>query len=229
MTGASGIGVVIVDDHPLIRAGLRAVVDDDPGLRLLGEGGSGAEAVELVRTHRPDVLLVDIRMPLPDGSAGLNGIEVTRRVCADSPSIAVLVLTMVDDDAAVLAALRAGARGYLLKEAAPAEIVAAIHAVAQGVTVLGASVTTRVVTGSAPRPRADVLLRAGLTAREREVLTEITTGATNAVIAHRLGLSEKTVRNNVSVVLAKLAVPDRQRAAALARSAGVGLPGTEPV
>jgi DNA-binding NarL/FixJ family response regulator len=215
MTGAP-IRVVVADDHPIFRSGLRTLVEESPQLQFVGEAADGDEAVALCLAQRPDVVLMDIRMP------GTSGVEATRRIRAEAPSVAVLVLTMLEDDTTVVAALRAGALGYVLKGAAPDEIVRAITAVAAGEVIFGAAVAARVtglvIAGSSgsgnPFPE--------LTPRERDVLGLIAAGRNNVDIAARLGLSEKTVRNNVSAVFAKLRVADRSAAIVLARDAGLG-------
>jgi DNA-binding NarL/FixJ family response regulator len=216
MTTDSPVRVGIADDHPVFRAGLRTVVEDSLALAYVGEAGTAEEAVTLAAEHRPDVLLMDIHMP------GGSGIEATRRVLAAHPSMGVLMLTMLEDDTSVFAAMRAGARGYLLKGAAPDDIVRAILAVAAGDAIFSPPLAARMVhfftAGRAgePHPFPD------LTARERDILELIAGGNANTEIAGRLGLSEKTVRNNVSVILAKLQVTDRAAAIVQARQAGLG-------
>ncbi len=210
------IRVVVADDHPIFRSGLRTLVQESPQLEFVGEAADGDEAVALCVEQRPDVVLMDIRMP------GTSGVEATRRVRAEAPSVGVLVLTMLEDDTTVVAAMRAGARGYVLKGAAPDEILRAITAVAAGDVIFGAAIAARVtglvVGGSegSPRPFPE------LSARERDVLDLVAAGQSNAAVAARLGLSEKTVRNNVSAVFAKLRVADRACAIVLAREAGLG-------
>jgi DNA-binding NarL/FixJ family response regulator len=209
------VRVLIADDHPLFRDGLIALLADGPGTELAGTATSGAEAVELARQAQPDVVVMDLRMP------GLNGIEATRTITADSPHIAVLVLTMLDDDDSIFAALRAGARGYLLKGADRDQIRRAIHAAASGEIIFSAGLADRMLgyfTATAAPPPAFPQL----TSREREVLELIAQGHPNPAIAARLGLSHKTVRNHVSNILAKLQVADRAQAVAQARDAGLG-------
>jgi DNA-binding NarL/FixJ family response regulator len=206
--------VVVVDDHPVFRAGLAAFLQDDVA-DVVGEAGSGEEAVDAVAATAPDVVLMDLHMP------GLGGVEATRRIAATHPGVAVLVLTMLDDDTSLVAALRAGARGYLLKEAAPDEIRRAVEAVAAGDAVFHAGVADRVLATVAQRPLQAPAL-ADLTERERAVLDLVAVGLTNTEIARRLYLSEKTVRNYVSTVFAKLGVTDRAAAVARARDAGLG-------
>lgn len=209
------IRVVVADDHPLYRDGLRGMLDEHEGVTWVGEAATGDEVLARVRETAPDVVVMDLQMP------GLDGIEATRRVVAAAPGTAVLVLTMFDDDASVDMALRAGARGYLLKGATQAELVRAVEAVASGQAVLGGAVATRVLDRLAqPAPRPDQLFPE-LTEREREVLALVAEGEQNGRIAHRLGISEKTVRNHLSMLLAKLGVADRTQAALRAREAGL--------
>jgi DNA-binding NarL/FixJ family response regulator len=208
------IRVLIADDHPLYREGLAALLRAGPGTELAGIAATGPDAVELARQVRPDVVIMDLRMP------GLNGIEATRRILADCPHAAVIVLTMLDEDDSVIAALRAGARGYLLKGADQDAIRRAVHAAAAGEAIFGAGPAARVLESVARMPAAPVFPQ--LTDREREVLELIAQGRPNVAIAARLGLSEKTIRNNVSSILAKLQVADRSAAIVTARDAGLG-------
>jgi DNA-binding NarL/FixJ family response regulator len=209
------VRVLIADDHPLFRDGLTALLTDGADTELAGTATSGTEAVDLARETQPDVVVMDLRMP------GLNGIEATRRIVADSPHIAVLVLTMFDDDDSIFAALRAGARGYLLKGADREQILRAVHAAASGEVVFGADLAARMLgyftAAAAPPP-----VFPQLTGREREVLELVAQGRANAAIAARLSLSQKTVRNHVSNILAKLQVADRAQAIVQARDAGLG-------
>ncbi len=210
------VRVVIVDDHPMFRAGLRTLVEESDRLELVGEAGNGADALAVCRREEPDVVLMDVRMP------GVSGVEATRELTTGAPGIGVLMLTMLEDDTTVFAAMRAGARGYILKGSAPDEIVRAIEAVAAGEAIFGAALATRMShfftagRSGEPHPFPE------LTTRERDVLDRIAAGEANAVIADHLGLSEKTVRNNVSAILAKLLVADRSQAIAKARDAGIG-------
>ncbi|WP_199522423.1 response regulator transcription factor [Geodermatophilus marinus] len=212
------VRVVLADDHPMYRFGLRAVLDASPEVAVVGEAADGAELLALVATTTPDVVLTDLSMPRLSGTAAID--ELTRRY----PGVVVLVLTMHEDDASLFGALRAGARGYLLKGADREEIVRAVLAVAGGDAVYGGAVARRVVdslTGASARVPA----LPELTAREREVLDLLAAGLRTSQVARRLGLSEKTVRNHVSAVLTKLQVPDRAAAVARAREAGLGPPG----
>jgi DNA-binding NarL/FixJ family response regulator len=208
------IRVLVADDHPLFRDGLIALLHDEPDTELTGTAATGTEAVDLARETQPDVVVMDLQMP------GLNGIEATRRIVADSPHIAVLVLTMFDDDDSIFSALRAGARGYLLKGADREQIRCGIQAAANGEIIFGAQLAERMLgyfTAAAPPP-----VFPQLTEREREVLELVAQGQDNTSIAARLRLSQKTVRNNVSNILAKLQVADRAQAIVRARDVGLG-------
>jgi len=209
------IKVLIADDHPLFRDGLTALLTDAPDTELAGAAATGTEAVDLARETQPDVVVMDLHMP------GLNGIEATRRIVADSPHITVLVLTMFDDDDSIFSALRAGARGYLLKGADQEQIRAAIKAAANGEIIFGTHLAARMLTyfttNTAPPP-----VFPQLTDREREVLDLVAQGRANTAIAAKLGLSHKTVRNHVSNILTKLQVADRAQAIVQARDAGMG-------
>jgi DNA-binding NarL/FixJ family response regulator len=206
--------VVVVDDHPMFRDGLVALVDSLEGTQVVAQAEDAEAAVAAALEHRPDVVLMDLHLP------GGNGIDATARITADLPDTAVLVLTMVENEDAVAAALRAGARGYLVKGSSRAQIARALEAVAEGETVLGRGLGAALARLS---PRSDGLAAfPQLTEREREVLGLLATGASNGEIAGRLYLSEKTVRNVVSAVFAKLEVGSRAEAVARARDAGLG-------
>jgi len=209
--------VVLADDHPMYRFGLRAVLESNADVEVVGEAASGRELLELVRTTAPDVVLTDLAMP------DVDGVTAARRLSSGNPDVAVLVLTMHDDDESVFAAMRAGARGYLVKGADGPDIVRAVLAVAQGDAVFGPSVARRIVAfySGGDEPYA-ALAFPELTVRERQVLDLLASGSRNREIARRLGLSEKTVRNHVSAVLMKLQAPDRTAAAIKARDAGLG-------
>lgn len=209
------IRVLIADDHPLFRDGLTALLHDGVDTELTGTATSGSEAVELARETQPDVVVMDLHMP------GLNGIEATRRIVGDSPHIAVLVLTMFDDDDSIFAALRAGARGYLLKGADREQIRRAIHAAANGEIIFGADLAARMLGYFTAAPAPPPVFPQ-LTDREREVLELVAQGRANTAIATRLGLSQKTIRNHVSNILTKLQVADRAQAIVQARDAGLG-------
>jgi len=213
------IRVAIVDDHPVFRFGLRAVLAADASTELAGEAATGAAAVALATRERTDVILMDLNLP------DLHGIEVTRRILATQPGIGILVLTMVESTDSVLAAMRVGARGYVLKGAGAEEILRAIRAVAAGEAIFSPAIAGRVLRHFArPDERERVGDRAfhELTPREHEVLTLIAGGLTNPAIAERLFVSPKTVRNHVSTIFGKLQVTDRGHAIVLAREAGLG-------
>ena len=214
---SDSLTVVIADDHPVFREGLRGILASVEGVEVLGEAATGEEAVEAVATHQPDVVVMDLHMP------DLNGIEATRRILHESPHVGVVVLTMVEDDASVFAAMRAGARGYLLKGADKAEIVRAIHAIGSGEAIFGPAIARRVIEYfSAPQVAGPPQAFPELTAREREILDHIAQGLNNETIARKLYLSPKTVRNHVSNIFAKLQVADRAQAIVRARDAGLG-------
>jgi len=215
-TGAP-VRVVVVDDHPMFRAGLRTLVEESPRLEFVGEAADGADAVLLCRREQPDVVLMDVRMP------GASGVEATRELTATASTIGVLMLTMLEDDTSVFAAMRAGARGYILKGAAPEEIVRAIEAVAAGEAIFGAALARRMSHFFTAGRSGEAHPFPELTTRERDVLDRMAAGEANPTIADKLGLSEKTVRNNVSAILAKLLVADRAQAIVKARDAGLGL------
>ncbi len=212
------IRVVIADDHPVVRDGLAGLVDAMPGMRVVGRAASGAEAVAAAAAGQPDVVVMDLHMP------GMNGIEATAQIAAGQPGTAVLVLTMLEDDASVFAALQAGARGYLLKESTPEEIERAIRAVTSGDVLLDASVAARVLQSlpAAARPGPAAPPFPELTPREREILGLMARGLSNPAIAAQMFLSEKTVRNYVSMIFTKIHVESRAAAVAAARDAGLG-------
>ncbi len=212
------IRVVVADDHPVFRRGLRGVLDEADGVDVVAEAADGDDALAVALELRPDVVLMDLHMP------GVNGVEATRRLVAADPDIGVLALTMFDDDESVLAVMRAGARGYLVKGAAGDQIVGAVRAVAAGQAVFGAGVAGRVLKiisadrlgGRAGRPFPE------LTEREHEVLDLIAAGRSNTEIARMLVLSDKTVRNHVSNIFTKLNAHDRAEVIVRAREAGLG-------
>jgi DNA-binding NarL/FixJ family response regulator len=210
------IRVLLADDHPMFRYGLRAVLGSDPGVELVGEAGSGEEAVTLAGALDPDVVLMDLTMP------GLNGVEATRRILTTRPETAVLVVTMFDDSASVLAAIRAGARGYLVKGADREEILRAVHAAAAGEAIFSSAAAQHVTDHLAGARRAAAPVFPGLTSREHEILELLAAGYTNTAISERFHLSPKTVRNYVSTILSKLDAPTRAEAIARARAAGLG-------
>ena len=211
------VRVVVADDHPIVRDGLRALLTSIPDVELVGEATTGREAVRSAVTDRPDVIVMDLRMPDLDGAAA------TAEICRVAPDVAVLVLTMLDDDDSVFAAMRAGARGYLVKGASQQEIVRAITAVAAGEAIFGPGVARRVLRYFASPPATAAPAFPELSPREREVLDLIAGGLTNAAIAGRLGLSAKTVGNHTSAIFAKLQVAGRAEAIIRAREAGLGV------
>jgi DNA-binding NarL/FixJ family response regulator len=210
------IRVIVADDHPIVRGGLRALIDAIPGIELVGEATNGDEAIELARRFRPDVVLMDLAMP------GRNGIEATREIASGGLASAVLIVTMFADDESIFAAMRAGARGYLLKDASHDEMRRAIEGVGSGEAIFGAGVAQRMVGFFARARELGVQPFPELTDREREVLEELARGAGNPTIATHLGISLKTVRNHVSSILSKLMVVDRAEAIVRAREAGFG-------
>jgi DNA-binding NarL/FixJ family response regulator len=211
------VRVVVADDHPMYRYGLRAVLEQSESVDVVASVGDGEELVRAASEHCPDVVITDLSMP------DLDGVEATRLLLKTQPGLAVLVLTMHEDDEHVFAALRAGARGYLVKGSGGDEIVRAVLAVASGDVIYGGAVARRIVTFYAGEAQESPTARAfpELTPREREVLDLLATGTRNHEIARRLGMSEKTVRNHVSQILLKLHVPDRTAAALRAKDAGL--------
>ena len=210
------IRVLIADDHPVFRDGLHALVDAAPDLDFVGEATTGIEAVDLAASGRPAVVLMDLRMP------DLSGIEATRRILEADPTVGILIVTMSEDDESLFAAMRAGARGYIPKDAERGEILSAIRAAAVGEAVFGASIARRVAEFfAAPRSSAAEPFPE-LTERENEILELIAQGRSNGDIAGRLGITSKTVRNHVANVFNKLQVADRSQAIVRAREAGLG-------
>jgi DNA-binding NarL/FixJ family response regulator len=214
------VRVLIADDHPLFREGMRGRLDRVADVAVVGEAASGDEAVELAHKLEPDVILMDIKMP------GLSGIEATREIQRASPRVGILMLTMFEDDDSVFAAMRAGAKGYLLKDSGGEGVVRAIRAVASGEAVFGPGVAERIIGFfSAPRTAAPQRAFPELTEREEEVLSLVAQGKSNREIARQLFVSLKTVRNHVSNILLKLQVADRAQAVIRARDAGMGRDG----
>lgn len=216
----SRIRVLIADDHPVFRYGLRAILQAEPAMmEVVGEAATGTEAVSLTFECVPDVVLMDLNMP------GLNGIEATRQILANAPHTGILMLTMFEDDESVLAAMKAGARGYLLKGAEGDEAIRAITAVSKGEAIFSPTIANRLF-GYFDTRKQQLFSRSAepfpeLTPREREVLTLIAQGYTNPAIAERLVLSPKTVRNHVSSIFGKLQVAGRAEAIIMAREGGL--------
>lgn len=211
------IRVLVADDHRLFRDGLRALLNSAPDLEVVGEAGGGEEVVAKADAVRPDVILMDLQLP------GLNGIEATRRILGSQPSVNVLVLTMFEDTDTVLAAMRAGARGYILKDADEEALLRSVRAVASGEALFGPGVAERLMRYLAEAtPSAERAAFPELTDREREVLWLLARGLSNQEVAARMGISLKTARNHVSNILARLQVADRTEAVARARAAGLG-------
>jgi DNA-binding NarL/FixJ family response regulator len=217
------IRVLVADDHPVFRRGMRAILGAEPDTELVGEATDGEEAVALTLKLRPDVVLMDLNMP------NVSGIEATRRILEENPETAVLMLTMFEDDKSIFAAMRAGAHGYVLKGADGAETLRAIHAAASGEAIFSPTITRR-LTEYFATPGGDHISSMeqafpNLTEREREILALMAEGYTNNAIASRLYLSPKTVRNYVSSIFTKLQVSDRSQAIIHAREAGLGTNG----
>ena len=211
------IRILIADDHAIYREGLRAVLGPEPDMEVVGEAGAGKEVVERAAELRPDVVLMDIQMPQ------INGIEATRRILEIDPDIWIVVLTMFEDDDSVFSAMRAGARGYVLKGAPPSEIPKVLRAVAGGGAYFGPEIAKRLIDFfSAPNSASPGETFPELTAREVEILDLIARGHTNAKIAARLFVSPRTVGNHVSHIFTKLQVADRTHAIIRAREAGLG-------
>ena len=209
--------ILIADDHTIFRYGLRAMLSSLPEYEVVGEATTGEEAVALTAELRPDVILMDVQMP------GKGGIEATRRILETSPGVGVIVVTMFEDDDSVFAAMRAGARGYVLKGADKEEVFTVVRAVARGEAHFGPEIAKRLMSFfSAPRSIAPSEAFPELTAREREVLDLLAGGHSNAEITRQLFLSPKTVRNHISNIFTKLRVADRAQAIVRAREAGLG-------
>ena len=224
------IRILLVDDQALVRAGFRMILDAEQEMEVVGEASDGREAIDQVRSLRPDVVLMDIRMP------ELDGLEAARRILADGVAgdepPRILMLTTFDLDEYVYEALRAGASGFLLKDTPPEQLVAAIHVIADGDALLSPSITRRVISefvkGTGPKPQAQFPRLQDLTAREHEVLVLIARGLSNAEIAKTLFVSETTVKTHVARILMKLGLRDRVQAVVLAYEAGVVTPGDTP-
>ncbi len=214
------IRVMVVDDQEIYRVGLRTMLQEADAVEFVGEAPDGAAAIKVRAEVQPEVVLMDIRMP------GVGGVEATRAIVGAHPGVAVLMLTMLEDDTSLFAALRAGARGHLLKGAGPSQIVRAIQAAHDGDTVIGSGASDRL---SALFRTDEPMQRSpfpALTRRELEILDLVASGASNGQIASRLYLSDKTIRNNLTSILAKLELPDRSSAIVTAREHGLGTSAT---
>lgn len=216
------IHVLIADDHTLFRAGLRALLNLFPDIQVVGEASTGEETITKAEVLQPDIILMDIQMPGINGMPGMNGIEATRRIIHTSPNIGIIVVTMFEDDSSVFSAMRAGARGYILKEAGEEEVLRAIRAVASGEAIFGPAIARRLVHFFSKPSLASNPVFPELTEREREILDLIARGENNAEIAQCLVLSPHTVRNHISNIFSKLQVADRAEAIIRARDAGLG-------
>jgi len=210
------VRVLVADDHPAFRAGLQLMLSSCDEIEVIAEADNGATALQLAAELRPDVVVMDLRMP------GLDGIEATRRLVRENPDVGVVVLTMFEDDDSVFAAMRAGARGYLLKGAELPEIVRAITAISAGDAIFSSAIARRVIEHFSKGSGSARAAFPSLTEREREVLDLIAAGKGNATIANELVLNLKTVRNHVSNIFGKLQVADRAAAIVKARDAGFG-------
>jgi DNA-binding NarL/FixJ family response regulator len=209
------IRLLVADDHTLYREGVRSMLRGAPGIEVAGEAASGDEVIAQAEQLQPDIILMDIKMP------GMNGIEATRQILNTSPHVGILIVTMFDDDDSVFAAMRAGARGYLLKDADLEELVRAISAVYRGEAIFSPAIARRMVQYFASRPTGAARSFPELTEREREILALMAQGQNNEEIASRLILSLKTIRNHVSNIFAKLEVSDRVKAIIRAREKGM--------
>lgn len=216
MTATDLTRVVIADDHPIVREGLRTLLQSLSGFEIVAEALNGRDAVAAVATHLPDVVVMDLNMP------ELDGIEATRQIVAAHPNIGVLVLTMFDDDDSLFSALKAGARGYILKGAPQVDVERALVGCARGDAIFGPAVATRVLQFFATRGDRSRGPFPDLTDREHQVLELIAKGVSNPAIAERLGINTKTVRNHVSNIFTKLHVTDRAQAIVRARDQGLG-------
>jgi DNA-binding NarL/FixJ family response regulator len=214
--GEMTLRILLADDHPVVRTGLRHLLSTIDGLEVVGEVSDGEAAVRQVQLLKPDVVLMDVRMP------ELDGVAATRRIRASVPGTAVLILTMYDDDATVFTAMQAGARGYLLKGAEQDEIVGAIRAVGAGQAIFGPGVAARMLDYFSAPPAAAVAPFPELTGREREILDLLASGRRTSAIAEQLFLSPKTVSNHLTRIFAKLEVADRAAAIIRARDGGLG-------
>jgi DNA-binding NarL/FixJ family response regulator len=214
------IRLLIADDHTFYREGIRAILNTVPGIEVIGEAASGEEVVAWTQEHQADVILMDIKMP------GLNGIEATRQILRVDPQVKILIVTMFEEDEPVFAAMRAGARGYLLKDADQDELLRAIQAVYQGEAIFSPVIAQRMIQYFALLHQNSTVALPELTEREREILQLMARGRSNSAIASALSLSLKTVQNHISSIFSKLQVTDRASAIVRAHDAGLG---TEPL
>jgi DNA-binding NarL/FixJ family response regulator len=219
MSAAEPISLLVVDDHPLVREGVASLMARIEDIDIVGDASTGEEALTLVDNLQPDVILMDLHMP------GMGGIEAIRTISRRHPEIGIIVLTMLDDDDSVFAAVKAGARGYILKDAERGSLLRAIRSVAHGEALLGGVIAARVLAHlstppSAPTPEPDPDIQQ-LTPRELEILTFIARGCRNAELAERLFISERTVGNHISNIFRKLQINDRSQAIIRARDAGL--------
>jgi len=213
----SNVRVLIADDHPVFRFGIRALLEATHDMTVVGEATSGDEVIALAGELHPDIVLMDVRMP------GINGIDATHRILHTRPQVRVLVVTMFEDDSSVFAAMRAGARGYVLKEATNEEIVQAIRTVGNGGAIFSPAIATRLIAFFAqPHFSIPKTIFPELTDREREILDLLARGQSTTELGNRLGLSTKTISNYISNILTKLQVTDRAEAIVRARDAGLG-------
>jgi len=215
------IRILIADDHALFREGVHAILKSVPDIEIVGEAGTGQEAIKLASDLVPDLILMDIQMP------DLNGVEATQRILKTQPDVGIIIVTMLEDDDSLFSAMRAGARGYVLKGADKAEMLKSIRAVVEGEALFGPAIAARLLNffqGNRPRSKDESysIPFPELTDREREILACIARGDTNAEIAEGLSISLKTVRNHVSNIFTKLQVVNRAQAAIRARDAGLG-------
>ena len=209
--------VLIADDHPIFRDGMRALLASVHDIEVVGEAATGNEAIAQAAEMQPDIVLMDLRLP------GIGGVEATRQILVASPHIRVLVVTMFEDDYSVFTAMQAGARGYIVKGASSDEMLRAIRAVGSGEAIFSAAIAVRLINFfSAPKPTIPAQAFPELSVREREILNLIAQGASNPEIANRLVISPKTVRNHVSNIFSKLQVADRAQAIIRGREAGLG-------
>ncbi len=216
MAAELSVRVLIVDDHPGVRSGLRALLQSTPGYQVVGEAGDGRQAVSTAADTQPDVIVMDLYLP------EMDGVAATREIMRHQPAPAILMLTMADDDVSLVDALQAGARGYILKGSQPSELLRAIQTVVEGEAVFAGQMAARLPALLGARTAATPRALAHLTEREREILDLIARGDTNPAIARRLGIRPKTVRNHVSNIFTKLGVEDRTEAIRRARDEGLG-------